>query len=76
MSAFSMHDNSILSTAAIEAKIRDAENYLKSLARIEEVIGRLGIDYECVRLNFDSLRREWEIPESERKLTRTQLFAK
>lgn len=68
-----MRDNSFLTKAGIESKLRDAESALKQLHRIEKVVGRLGIS--DVQLFIDGLRREWGIGDTEKKATRMELFA-
>ena len=73
MTTHLMNDNSHLTTAEIEAKIRDAENAVKTLERIEKIVGRLGVDYHAVQLNLADLRREWNVSESEKKMNRMQL---
>lgn len=61
MTSYTMHDDTILTQAQIAAKIRQVEDHLAALERLEKVLGPLHVDYESVRLALNSLRREYEV---------------
>ena len=54
-----MHDDSILTAAQIESRIRDVERHLAALERLEKILGPLGVDAESVRLAVRDLRRQY-----------------
>lgn len=59
MTSFTMHDDSILTTAQIASRIREAEGHLAALERLEKVLGPLHVDAESVRLALRDLKAHY-----------------